>query len=132
MCLILQRTRVQVQVLKPCKSIQESSEEMLFFTARQISRQIYLSRFKMWSSTAISIENYENQFFKFDFMHIHVYLYRVSFLTTLDIYKDYFKGRLIWWNLMQRFYASILWSKTYALIHLSLKEVTAFVHRRIL
>ena len=132
MCLILQGTRVQVQVLKPCKSIQESSEEMLFFTARQISRQIYLSRFKMWSSTVISIENYENQFFKFDFMHIHVYLYRVSFLTTLDIYKDYFKGRLIWWNLMQRFYASILWSKTYALIHLSLKEATAFVHRRIL
>ena len=132
MCLILQGTRVQVQVLKPCKSIQESSEEMLFFTARQISWQIYLSRFKMWSSTAISIENYENQFFKFDFMHIHVYLYRVSFLTTLDIYKDYFKGRLIWWNLMQRFYASILWSKTYALIHLSLKEATAFVHRRIL
>ena len=132
MCLILQRTRVQVQVLKPCKSIQESSEEMLFFTARQISRQIYLSRFKMWSSTAVSIENYENQFFKFDFMHIHVYLYRVSFLTTLDIYKDYFKGRLIWWNLMQRFYASILWPKTYALIHLSLKEATAFVYRRIL
>ena len=132
MCLILQGTRVQVQVLKSCKSIQESSEEMLFFTARQISRQIYLSRFKMWSSTAISIENYENQFFKFDFMHIHVYLYKVSFLTTLDIYKDYFKGRLIWWNLMQRFYASILWSKTYALIHLSLKEATAFVHRRIL
>ena len=132
MCLILQGTRVQVKVLKPCKSIQESREEMLFFIARQISWQIYLSRFKMWSSTAISIENYENQFFKFDFMHIHVYLYRVSFLTTLDIYKDYFKGRLIWWNLMQRFYASILWSKTYALIHLSLKEANAFVHRRIL
>ena len=132
MCLILQGTRVQVQVLKPCKSIQESSEEMLFFTARQISRQIYLSRFKMWSSTVISIENYENQFFKFDFMHIHVYLYRVSFLTTLDIYKDYFKGRLIWWNLMQRFYASILWSKTYALIHLSLEETSAFVCRRVL
>ena len=45
---------------------------------------------KPWIS--VSIENYENQFFRYDFMHIHVYLYRVSFLTTLDIYKDYFKG----------------------------------------
>ena len=26
-------------------------------------------------------------------MHIHVYLCSVSFLTSLDIYKDYFKGR---------------------------------------
>ena len=46
MCLILQETRVQVQVLKPCKSVQESSEEVLLFKAQQM----YLSRFKMWSS----------------------------------------------------------------------------------
>ena len=45
MYLILQETRVQVQVLKPCKSVQESSEEVLLFKARQM----YLSRFKMWS-----------------------------------------------------------------------------------
>ena len=31
MCLILQETRFQVQVLKSCKSIQESSEEVLDF-----------------------------------------------------------------------------------------------------
>ena len=42
---------------------------------------------------AISIENYEIQIFKSNFTHIYVYLYRVSFLTTLDIYKDYFKDR---------------------------------------
>ena len=36
MCLILQRTWFQVQVLKPCKSIQESSEEVLDFKAQQI------------------------------------------------------------------------------------------------
>ena len=30
-----------------------------------------------------------------------MYLYRVSFLTTLDIYKDYFKGRH---NVMQEQY----------------------------
>ena len=40
MCLILQGTRVQVQVLKPCKSIQESSEEVLDFKTRQLARQI--------------------------------------------------------------------------------------------
>ena len=39
---MLQGIRFQVQVLKPCKSVQESSEEVLDFKARQIS---YLSRF---------------------------------------------------------------------------------------
>ena len=45
------------------------------------------------STKAIFIENYEIQIFKSDFTYIHVYLCRVSFLTTLDIYKDYFKSR---------------------------------------
>ena len=31
------------------------------------------------------------------------------FLTTLDIYKDYFKGRLRWCNLMQSDYSLKLW-----------------------
>ena len=44
------------------------------------------------STEAVSVENYEIQISKFDFMHILVYLCRVSFLTTLDIYKEYFKG----------------------------------------
>ena len=37
MCLILEGTKVQVQVLKPCKSVQGSSEEMLDFKTRQIA-----------------------------------------------------------------------------------------------
>ena len=45
------------------------------------------------SSTAISIENYENQFFISAFTHIHVCMFRLSFFTALNIYKDYFKGR---------------------------------------
>ena len=45
------------------------------------------------STEAISIENYEIQIFRSNFRHIHVYLCKVYFLTTLDIYKDYFKGR---------------------------------------
>ena len=40
-----------------------------------------------------SIENYEIKISRSDFTHIHEYLCRVSFFTTLDIYKDYFKGR---------------------------------------
>ena len=45
------------------------------------------------STEVVSIENYEIQIFRSDFTHIHVYLYRVSFLTTLDIYEDYFNDR---------------------------------------
>ena len=44
------------------------------------------------STEAVSIENYKIQISRSDFMHIYVYLCRVSFLTTLDINKDYFKG----------------------------------------
>ena len=33
----ISRTRVQVQILKPCKSVQESSEEVMYFKARQIT-----------------------------------------------------------------------------------------------
>ena len=40
MCLILQRIRFQLQVLNPCKSIQESSEEVMDFKARQLSQQL--------------------------------------------------------------------------------------------
>ena len=41
----------------------------------------------------LSIEIYENQIFSSNFTQIHVYLFRLSFLTTLNIYKDYFKDR---------------------------------------
>jgi len=44
------------------------------------------------SIEAVSIENYKIHISKFDFTHIHVYLNRVSFLTTLNIYSDYFKS----------------------------------------
>lgn len=40
MCLIFQGIRLQVQVLKPCKSIQKSSKEVLDFKTRQLARQI--------------------------------------------------------------------------------------------
>ena len=34
---MLEGTRFQIQVLKPCKSVQETSEEVLDFIARQIA-----------------------------------------------------------------------------------------------
>ena len=40
MYLTLQEIRVQVQVLKPCKSIQETSEEVLDCKAQQLTQQI--------------------------------------------------------------------------------------------
>ena len=46
-----------------------------------------------YSIDNLFIKIYENQFFKFDFTHIHVYVFRLSFFTILNIYNDYFKGR---------------------------------------
>ena len=53
------------------------------------------------STEAVSIKNYEIQISRSNFMHILVYLCRISFLTTLVIYKDYFKGRLNRCKVMQ-------------------------------
>ena len=109
MCSILQGIRVQVQVLKPCKSIQELSEEVLFIKARQM----YLSRFNSWdstdSSTAISIENYEIQISRYVFHAYPSYLCKFSFLTILDIYQDSFLTIL---DIMQSDYSLKLWPET--------------------
>ena len=37
---MLQGIRFQVQVLKPCKSVQETSEEVLDFKAQQLALQL--------------------------------------------------------------------------------------------
>ena len=47
-------------------------------------------------SIEVSIENYGNQCFRSDFRPMLMYLCRVSFFTTLDIYKVHFRGRHIW------------------------------------
>ena len=49
----------------------------------------------------LSIEIYENQVFSFDFHLIHLYMFGLYFLTTLNIYKDYFKGRYSWYKWVQ-------------------------------
>ena len=52
----------------------------LIFEARQIDRQLYLSRITKF------------RFFRYVFHAYPSYLYKVSFLATLDIFKDYFKA----------------------------------------
>ena len=65
-----------------------------------ISRQL--------STKTVSIENYEIEIFKFVFHTYLSYLCRVSSLTTLDIYNDYFNDRITRCNLMQSDYSLIL------------------------
>ena len=109
MCLIFQETRVQVQILKPCKSVQESSEEVLFIKARHMC----LSRFNIWnltnSSINVSIENYEIQISRSVFHTYPSYVFRFSFLTILDIYKNYFKGRR---KVVELVVTCMLWPET--------------------
>ena len=49
----------------------------------------------------VSIENYEIEISKSVFHAYPSYLYRVTFLITLDIYIDYFKVRLTGCKVMQ-------------------------------
>ena len=46
-----------------------------------------------FSTQVVSVENYEIILLKSNYIYIPMYLCRVFFLTTLGIYKDYFKGR---------------------------------------
>ena len=75
---------------------------------------MYLSRIKMWSLTnkldSSIYRGLQNSKFQICFSCISKHVFRFSFLTTLDIYKDYFKGRLSGWNLMQRLLQLLLHS----------------------
>ena len=87
------RNKSSSLVLKPCKSVQKTNEEVFSLKLDRQLEQIYLSRFNVQFSTeAISIKNYEIQISRSVFHAYPSYLCRVSFLTTLDIYNDYFKG----------------------------------------
>ena len=48
------------------------------------------------SSTDTAIENYDFRIFRSEIRPILYYLIRVSFLTTLVIYKTYFKSHQVW------------------------------------
>ena len=92
-------------------------KNVLLFKSRQKSRQnpFYqelLLKLDKSLTQAVFVENYEIKFSRSDYMHILEYLCRVSFLTTLDIYKDYFKSRHKWCKALQKNNPCILWPET--------------------
>ena len=105
---------------------------------------LHLSRLKaVWIPwlDGSSTDRYRSRFMKlkfssFFFHPIHDYMFWLSSLTTLNIYKDYFKGRQRWHKLHKcwvKFCSCKLWPETkFALLHLSYDEVAVFVHRRVL
>ena len=96
--------------MKPCKSDQETSEEVLFIKARQNPfYRVLMLKLDRILTQAISVENYEIRFSKSNYTHILEYLCRFSFLTTLDMYKDYFKSRHKGCKVKQRDNPCILW-----------------------
>ena len=57
----------------------------------------------------------------------------LGFLTTLNIYKDYFKGRQRVCKCEVKLCSCKLWPETeFILVHLSFEEATVFVHLRVL
>ena len=140
MCLILQGTRFQVRVLKLYKFVQETSEEVLDFKSSSLTASIYrgLKATEAWCSTASSIDKqsievFEKQIFNSDFHSIRVYMFGLSFLTILNIYKYYFKGHQRLHESEEKLSLCKLWPKTkFTLVHFSLKKASVFVHHRIL
>ena len=53
-----------------------------------------MSDARQLSTEVVSVENYEIQVSRSVFTHIQVYLCKISFLTTLDIYKDYESSKM--------------------------------------
>ena len=96
-----------------------------------ISTDRYLLRFNdlilnSCSIEAISIENYEIQIFRYVFTYNQVYLCRVSFLITLDIYEDYFKGcqkkDATWCKVILHAYCD---RRQFALVHLFVEVIVS-------
>ena len=101
----------------------------------------YLSRFKScWSpildnflTDKLSIKVNENQLFRADFSLIREYMFELSFLTTQNMYKDFFKGRQRLRKCEEKLCSCKLWPETeFTLVHLSLEEAAVFVHLRVL
>ena len=71
-----------------------------------------------------------NSYFQICFSCISKLFVYGFFFITLDIYKDYFKGRLKWCNLMQSDYSLKLWLETICpSLSLSLVEVVVFMRQ---
>ena len=103
---VLQETNVQVKYWSHANLTKKQVKEMLFIKSQQKSWQNLFYRDLMLkldksSTQAVFVKNYKIRFSKSDYTHISMYLCRVSFLTILDIYKDYFKSHhacIVWPN----------------------------------
>ena len=132
------RNKVSSLSIKPMQVYPRTSEEVLDFKTRQLASIKIQKAVETRNSTAslidtLSVEVYGIQFFRVDFHSIHVYMFGLSFLTTLNIYKDYFKGHQRLCKCEAKFCSCKLWSKTeFALVHISLEEAAVFVHLRVL
>ena len=62
-----------------------------FHTVKFVLNWSFMSNFSLFNRVSIKI--YENQIFNFDFFPIREYVFVLSFLTILNIYKNCFKGR---------------------------------------
>ena len=98
---------------------------------------IFKSCWSLWLDSYLnrwlSIEIYEKQIFSYVLTPIRKCVFRLSFLTILKIYKDYFKGR----NRLHKCEAKSCSCKLcpeieFALVHLSLEESAVFVHHKVL
>ena len=98
MGLILQETSVQVKYCSHAnltkKQVKKSYSLKLnrYLDKNNIYRDLR-AKFDRSSTEVESLEIYEIRIFRSDFQLMLTCMCRVSFLTTLDIYKAYFKGR---------------------------------------
>ena len=97
-------------------------------------KESYFSlRHNSCSTDRVSVKIYEKHIFSFILHPIHMYMFGLSFLTTLDIYKNCFKGYKRLLVCVAKFCSCKLWSETkFFLVLLSLEEAAVFVHHRIL
>ena len=75
------------------QEFKSSIEAMQIYPTREIKLLRFNKNSRQLSTEVVSIENYEIQISRSVFHTYPSYLCKVYFLTTLDIYKDYFKGR---------------------------------------
>ena len=80
----------------------------------------------------LSVEIFEKQIFSSDFHPISEYMFRLFFLTTLNIYKDCLRVVTDDATQCKSFSQANCKPETYALVHLSIQKVVVYVHRKVL
>ena len=139
----------QDQVLKLSSLFKKTSLEWKIIKAQQLVRQLHLSSLRKLffircarhlldsCSTPTIYRGLRFSEFQYDFLGIHECVFRLSFLLTLDIKKDQFKGRQSVHKL-RKFWANFVQANcnrrrsSCPSSSLSLEEVAVYVHRRVL